>query len=166
MLSESQLPHCLLRRLGTIDCERANMDFIRDLVTDCEDAGDVFLVIELGLFVVLGLLVPLGWILFTAPGAIINKIISLVLFGVPYACTIYAPYVTWFWLSAAAIVGLICLLDSVLTVGGKIVAGLGVILAFVILDGLLGWLLLMLQADPTQGIGALMHTIGGFTGMY
>lgn len=110
------------------------------------DAGDVFIIIEMCLFALLGLLMPLGVILFTAPGNFMGKLVSIVLLGLPYLATIYAPYVTWFWLSAASIVGLFFLSETDLSIGARVVAGLGVILGFLIVDGIVAYFCLSLLA--------------------
>lgn len=142
---------------------------IKDILTECcRDAGGVFLLIEIGLFVFIGLLMPLGVIFFSAPGALGNKVISILFLGIPYLFTPFAPYATWFWLSAVAIFGLFFLIATgeegmsyTLTSGARVMAGIGVIIAFVLLDALLANVFLSMQGDPSSGIVHIMRNVTG-----
>ncbi|TJW10338.1 hypothetical protein [Parvibacter caecicola] len=132
----------------------------------------VFLWIELGLFVLLGLVLPLAACIFYFPGEAIYKFISICMLGLPYLFHLEtAPFFVWFWLSAGAICVLIKLLimedDEEITAGGAALAGFGVIIAFFVLYVVIVFALVALYSldiDTSSALGALAYSISGFTG--
>lgn len=130
------------------------------------NAGRIFIYIEIGVFAVFGLLLPLGTAVLYFPGEFANKIASIMMFGLPYAFTEFAPYFTWFWLSAIAIVVLLWLLDKwedEMTSGAMVMSGIGIIVAFFVADVVLAYGLLALQMlDPESSVGNFVEAASRF----
>ena len=130
------------------------------------NAGRIFIYIEIGVFAVFGLLLPLGTAVLFFPGEFAHKIVSIMGLGLPYALTEFAPYFTWFWLSAIAIVVLLWLLnkwEDEMTSGAMIMSGIGVIIAFFVADVILAYSLLALQMlGPESDVGRLVEAARQF----
>ena len=133
------------------------------------NARRVFLWIELGLFVLLGLVLPLAACIFYFPGEAIYKFISICMLGLPYLFHLEtAPFFVWFWLSAGVLLKLLIMEDDEeITAGGAALAGFGVIIAFFVLYVVIVFALVALYSldiDTSSALGALAYSISGFTG--
>lgn len=124
------------------------------------NAGKVFIWIELGLFVLLGLVLPLAVCIFLFPGDLPSKVLWIAVAGIPYFAALESmPYAVWFWLSFAAAAVLLKLLimedEERITTGGMILAGLGVIVVFFVLYILVVFTFMALYSFDAYGWASL-----------